>query len=257
VNVLIIPAFNEVHRTNFHDLYQYLTKYGLGVIFVNDGSTDQTLDKIELIVRKLSITFPKNVYKVISLASNKGKSHALHAGLKYSQVLNFQYALTIDIDTPFSVADGLKALKFANEKKMVLVIGARVMLSGVNVNRDAKRQWISRLISTLTSGLHSIRVYDPQSPCKVYDLIALNGILNLKFKTRWFHDIEMFIQHPKFFMDRTFEFTLEQWKDVADSALGLGSIKVVIRDLFFLHLISYRYSFQKLASKIYFYFPFF
>jgi glycosyltransferase involved in cell wall biosynthesis len=76
---IIIPAFNEAE--NLTPLYQEITtvaennKYDYEIIWVNDGSHDQTQSVIE----ELHKSDPKHV-KGIQFRTNYGKAAALHAG---------------------------------------------------------------------------------------------------------------------------------------------------------------------------------
>ncbi|HAK11582.1 MAG TPA: glycosyltransferase [Chitinophagaceae bacterium] len=79
---LILPAHNE--SGNILPIYEEIcavlasTNYAFEIIFVNDGSTDDTLAKI----KKLADEDPK--VKYINLSRNFGKDNALFAGLKSS-----------------------------------------------------------------------------------------------------------------------------------------------------------------------------
>ena len=76
---IIIPVYNEAD--NIHLLYDELLPYCANeyeVIFVDDGSTDNTLAVIENIVNK------NNHYKCISLSRNFGHQNALMAGMEHA-----------------------------------------------------------------------------------------------------------------------------------------------------------------------------
>ena len=76
---IIIPVFNEAD--NIHILHEELSFYcadDYEVIFVDDGSTDNTLAIIENIVIK------NNRYKCISLSRNFGHQNALMAGMEHA-----------------------------------------------------------------------------------------------------------------------------------------------------------------------------
>lgn len=76
---IIIPVYNE--ENNIHLLFDELVlcctdEYE--VIFVNDGSTDNTLAEIEKVVNR------NNHYKCISLSRNFGHQNALMAGMEHA-----------------------------------------------------------------------------------------------------------------------------------------------------------------------------
>lgn len=79
---IVIPAFNEAGNIGaiFEAIKKVIpNKYGVEVIFVDDGSTDDTLSIIKKLARK-----NKNVY-YISLSRNFGHQYALKAGLDHAR----------------------------------------------------------------------------------------------------------------------------------------------------------------------------
>lgn len=78
---VIIPAYNEEGNVNklYREIVSALKGLALSeIIFVNDGSRDNTLDKIRLLVKK------DNRVKFISFSRNFGHQSALRAGIDYS-----------------------------------------------------------------------------------------------------------------------------------------------------------------------------
>ncbi|MGV3665370.1 MAG: glycosyltransferase, partial [Leptospira bouyouniensis] len=79
---VVVPSFNE--EGNIRNLFNRIMKnfksneYLVEVIFVNDGSTDGTLDQIKVLSKEF-----KSV-KYISFSRNFGHQKALKAGLDYS-----------------------------------------------------------------------------------------------------------------------------------------------------------------------------
>lgn len=88
---IIIPAYNE--EDNILPLYKMIKKQlkdiNYNIIFVNDGSSDNTLLKMKELSKE-----DKDL-KIISFTRNFGKDAAIFAGLKYSKA---KYAVFIDAD---------------------------------------------------------------------------------------------------------------------------------------------------------------
>jgi dolichol-phosphate mannosyltransferase len=90
---IIIPVFNEEENIKklFFKLENQLKKINkikkYEIIFVNDGSTDNTLNKIKDLKSKL--------IKIVSFPKNRGKSYALWSGFKKAK---FDWLLTLDGD---------------------------------------------------------------------------------------------------------------------------------------------------------------
>ena len=89
---IIIPTFNE--EGNINELYKKITKQcenlKYEIIFINDGSTDSTKDKIDNLYNK-----DKKHIKIIEFSRNFGKEAAMLAGLKHSCG---EYTAIIDSD---------------------------------------------------------------------------------------------------------------------------------------------------------------
>ncbi len=89
---VVIPLYNE--EGNIEALFKELTKVLKNIkytlIFVDDGSTDKSLDILKGLYDK-----NKNIMKVISFSRNFGKESAMYAGLKASHA---EYTCIIDAD---------------------------------------------------------------------------------------------------------------------------------------------------------------
>ena len=91
---IIIPCYNE--EKNVGIIYDsinkifYNKKYKYEMIFVNDGSTDETNENLKEIVENA-----KDEVKLINFSRNFGKEAAMYAGLKES---NGDYVAIIDAD---------------------------------------------------------------------------------------------------------------------------------------------------------------
>lgn len=89
---IIIPAFNEVENiipifNKIEDVF-YTLNYNWDVLFIDDGSSDSTLD----VFSKLS---DKSNFKFISLSRNFGKDEAIKAGLDH---VDADIIITMDAD---------------------------------------------------------------------------------------------------------------------------------------------------------------
>lgn len=94
---LIIPAYNESEMIN--TLYNEITKvinplkaYDFTILFVNDGSVDNTLELI-----KAKAKNDKRI-KYVSFSRNFGKESSMLAGLESAKALNVDAAIFMDAD---------------------------------------------------------------------------------------------------------------------------------------------------------------
>ena len=113
---IIIPTLNE--EESLENLYNAIDKalYGIkyNIIFVDDGSTDNTYKVLEYIYKK-----DKQRVKVLSFSRNFGKDAAIHAGLSASKA---EYAVIIDADLqqdPKYIKDMLSFLEDNKEYDVV------------------------------------------------------------------------------------------------------------------------------------------
>lgn len=101
---IVVPFLNE--EDNVNDLIIYLNEHiknydDYEIVFVNDGSTDQTENKIK---ESNNIKFN---YKIITFSRNFGSHSAIRAGIKearYDVVTIFSF----DMQEPFSVIENMK-----------------------------------------------------------------------------------------------------------------------------------------------------
>ena len=118
---VIIPVYNENNNIKFltdeikSSLYNKI-KYE--IIFIDDGSTDSTLETLLKIKKN-----EKNIF-VINHEINYGQSIALRTGVSNS---NYDHIVTLDGDGQNDPKDILRILKLFDEKKeFMMVIGNRV-----------------------------------------------------------------------------------------------------------------------------------
>lgn len=97
---LVVPVFNEEDAVPiFHDAIKNnkeLGAYDMEIIFVNDGSTDNTVQVVKDI-----LTYASNI-KLISFSRNFGKEPALFAGLQHSRG-DVVIPIDVDLQDPIEV----------------------------------------------------------------------------------------------------------------------------------------------------------
>ena len=115
---VIVPLFNEAE--SLPELYEWIERvmkangFSFEVIFVNDGSTDESWDVIESLAEK-----SRNV-KGIKFRRNYGKSPALYCGFKEAQG---DVVITMDADLQDSPDEIPELYRMIMEEKYDLVSG--------------------------------------------------------------------------------------------------------------------------------------
>lgn len=94
---LIIPAFNESEMVNtlYAEIIKVITpikNYDFSILFVNDGSKDNTLDLV-----KIKASQDERV-KYVSFSRNFGKEASMLAGLEHAKKFNVDAAIFMDAD---------------------------------------------------------------------------------------------------------------------------------------------------------------
>ena len=115
---VVIPLLNE--SESIRELHQWITKsldihkYKYEIIFIDDGSNDNSWDIIYELAEKNSQTHG------ILFSKNFGKSQALHAGFKESKG---DYIITMDGDLQDSPEEIHKMVGTIKAKKLDLISG--------------------------------------------------------------------------------------------------------------------------------------
>ena len=228
---LVIPCYNEAKRIDIGYISRILMDWQewLTVLFVDDGSTDET-------GRILGNICIQNA-KVLSLKSNSGKAEAVRQGLIHLMnrddfdLIGYWDA---DMSTPLETLPNM--LDIANLKPNLLaVIGSRVKLCGRDINRNFKRHYVSRIFVSIVNFLLDLMIYDTQCGAKIFKPDALAGELNRKFVSKWIFDIEILLRiRQKTGMEMSewlYEYPLEKWTDVTGSKLNWTALPKSTVDL--------------------------
>lgn len=121
---VIIPIYNEADNLlllcgEIKNVFINLQKQ-YELIFVNDGSSDNSLDILKGIMRN------NNFIRVISFDKNYGKTAALEAGFKSARG---EIILTIDGDLQHDPADLIKIIEELRDDSIDMVMGRRVIMA--------------------------------------------------------------------------------------------------------------------------------
>lgn len=163
---IIIPVYNE--EKSISPLFQSLKKEldlldkDYEIIFVDDGSTDSTLNNLRKFQKKI---------KVVILKKNKGLSHALEEGFSAAKG---EVIVTLDGDLQNDPSDIPKLIK--RLKDYDVVCGWRY---------DRKDSFLikrlpSKVFNLIVSALFSIEIHDSSCTLRAYKKHAIHSILPLK-----------------------------------------------------------------------------
>ncbi len=167
---ILIPAYNE--EKYIEKVIKSCFKYGLDIIIVDDGSTDDTLKVVK------SIPAPKNL-KIIPIRHmvNKGKGQSLKTGFRYVARNNYSGVITIDADGQHNTDEIKNFLKSAEKEKPDLIIGNRL---GNTRNMPFIRLATNVFTSWIISSIAGKKVSDVQSG---FRYISSRVLKNIKLET--------------------------------------------------------------------------
>jgi polyisoprenyl-phosphate glycosyltransferase len=166
---LVVPVFNEAEMIGLFvdrvtEVFKHEAGIDLEIVFVNDGSSDPTLERL------IGIQEVDSRLRIVDLSRNFGKEAALTAGL---QAANGQIVVPIDVD--LQDPPELILEMFAKWRE-----GFEVVL-GRRTNRDSD-SWAKRASSNWFFRIHN-RIANPALPQNVGDFRLMDRCVVDALKT--------------------------------------------------------------------------
>ena len=240
--VVVVPCYNEESRLDTAAFLAFAEdNASVGVLFVNDGSTDGT----EGVLRSLAARAPGRL-AFLSLAKNGGKAEAVREGINDAMKSGASYVGYWDAD----LATGLDQIiplrrELEQDPDRIAVLGSRVQLLGRTMDRSPARHYTGRVFATVASLVLSLPVYDTQCGAKLFRVgPEVVAAFRDRFHSRWSFDVEILARlclalGPRVVEQRVVEYPLPLWRDVAGSKLNLAQMVGAFLDLL---LIRRRYA---------------
>jgi len=241
--VIVIPCFNEEHRLQL-DLFTAMLDHdpALSLLFVNDGSTDATLARLN--------AFKHDRAHVLSLTTNAGKAEAVRRGLRHAITLSPDIVAFLDADLATPVPEVQRLLDLFRNSEHNVLLASRIQYLGTNIERKMWRHYLGRVFATFASNLLRLPVYDTQCGLKFFRITPrLTEALANPFETRWLFDVEILgrlitrrgnLNTNPLPISSIREIPILNWRDVRGSKIGpaacLGAVVGLIRLAFRFHL---------------------
>jgi len=244
-NAVIIPCYNESSRLPLDEYSEFLrTNTDCKLIFVNDGSTDDTLS----ILQDLQQSFPETV-QIITLPQNAGKAAAVRAGMLACSDADFEKIGYLDADLATSLEEW-RAIANTVSGEIIFAFGSRISKIDNYISRKKYRHYSGRVIATFISEALGIAVYDTQCGCKVCKAELVKPLFEDAFISKWLFDVEIFFRLKNRYggpeMSKICrEIPLKSWHDVDESKVKFTYFFKLWIDLF---LIAKKY--QNAAKSI-------
>jgi len=215
---IVIPCYNEEKGLIIEKYSRFIEENpAILICFVNDGSTDNTLEIIE----GLKKGFPNQVV-VLNLPKNVGKAEAIRNGMHFCNENHpFDYIAYLDADLATSLEECLEMTSYLNNK-ITFVFGSRIKRIGAVIERSYFRFVVGRIIATSISSILKLEVYDTQCGCKVFSKELAEEVFKKSFVSKWLFDVEIFDRIIKFYgrakvLKKMMEVPLLKWIDAGDS----------------------------------------
>jgi len=234
---VVVPCYNEGQRLDTGAFADIASVEGVSLLFVNDGSRDNTEERL----REIERSRPHKV-AVLSLSENCGKGEAVRRGMLSALDEGPDAVGYYDADLSTPPSELLRMWSVLREKEVAVVLAARVALLGTSIDRKALRHYSGRIFATFASMALSLRVYDTQCGAKLFSATpALRLALSDPFVSRWAFDVELLgrlltgtEQIAPIREEELLEVPLQAWTDVPGSKLHIGSMVKTTTELLFI-----------------------
>ena len=189
---IVIPVYNESERLDLvisalTDKVKWGLFYPQEIIFVDDGSTDDTLQ----LVRRSRARIKKQTgtkVKILTYPKNKGKGHAITTGMRAA---SGDYALMMDADMSTPMSE-LARLQTAAKYNWPLVIGTRKKeFTRVEKSQPWLRQRLGHIYTWLSQTVLGSQVSDFTCGFKLFRHDVYQAVFSRSRINRWGYDSEI------------------------------------------------------------------
>ena len=226
---LVVPCKNEYWRLDISAFLDAITTFPwLTLLFVDDGSTDETAESLAFLAKQ------SPAIQAIYLPHNVGKASAVYTGVQtllarsHADWIGFWDA---DLATPLSE---LKAFRDEIERvpDAQAVLGARWPHLGSQIDRTFFRNATGALMKLMIRRVLRAPVYDTQCGAKIFRRDLAKQIFATPFQSRWLFDVELLRRiSPRIMRHAVIEHPLSVWHDVPGSKLHITDSARIFLDL--------------------------
>jgi len=222
---IVVPCYNESERLDTRAFAGFVADHeGVDFLFVNDGSTDATMEKLE----KLHRADPERL-KYLDLEENSGKAEAVRRGVAKALEDGCDNVGYWDADLATGLEEIPPFAEIIDTTETNIVLASRVKLLGREIERKAMRHYLGRVFATCASLILRLPVYDTQCGAKLFRRTPiLEEVFSKPFRVRWTFDVELLARYMALEKERGVkrpeskwvEYPVHRWVDVQGSKLG-------------------------------------
>ncbi|AWG20452.1 transcriptional regulator [Flavobacterium faecale] len=229
---VVIPCYNEELRLLDDEFKTFInSNLGYHLCFVNDGSTDKTLEVLE----KLRVGNEDHI-SIYDCEKNGGKAEAVRLGMLHLAKQNqFDYLGFLDADLSTDFADFHDLVTTISGSNFKIVSGSRMARMGADITKESARAIISKMINFIIRKTIGMEFNDTQCGAKIMSKDVIEKTFQTKFLTKWLFDVEIFMRMKKIYGDEetkkmVCEQPLKRWIHADGSKLSFkDSLKIVFQ----------------------------
>ena len=219
--VVVIPCYNEEKRLDKDLFSSFMSAHPeIAFYFVDDGSRDGTNEILRELIRQGSA-------RLLSLPENSGKAEAVRQGMlqAYRDYPEAELIGFWDADLATPLEEILRFQTLWKEDSLILM-GTRHKHLGSDITRKVIRHGLGRIFATAAALHLKLPVYDTQCGAKLFSRELIPQLMERKFVTRWFFDVEILRRFIKIYgrstvEKRVTEIALQKWTDIGKSKVNL------------------------------------
>jgi glycosyltransferase involved in cell wall biosynthesis len=220
--ILVVPLFNEFARLREGEFLSLARDADLALLFVDDGSTDKTADRVEELIGQSD-----GRATLFRLARNSGKAEAVRHGLLRAIDEGATIVGYADADLSTPAVELARLVSEIRRRPVQVLLGSRVRMLGSDIARRPMRHYMGRIFATAASHILRLSVYDTQCGAKLFRVTpVLRAALGQPFASRWAFDVELLGRLlaraglPGYAPEDFVEVPLLRWRDVGGSKLS-------------------------------------
>ncbi|MBL7544847.1 MAG: glycosyltransferase [Bdellovibrionaceae bacterium] len=266
--LIIVPCYNEESRIRlelFKDYFDRPDAIKADILFANDGSSDNTSEKIRSFIAKYNL---QDRWYVFDNPKNTGKANVIHNAYHWSKkfipsrsnpantiAIDFQKKVPIEADghtlptvydwyaywdadlaTPlFEIPNMFRFRELFYPRKEV-VFASRVLRLGSQISRNPLRHYLGRVFATVIDLALNVGSYDSQCGAKLLSRYMAEKAFAEPFLSAWIFDVEIMLRVGEINIT---EYPLIEWVDVPGSKVKI--FKEAFRILKEIFLIKEKY----------------
>lgn len=229
---VVIPCYNEELRLLSDEFKTFVdSNLGYHLCFVNDGSTDKTLEVLEKL-RKGN----EDHISIYDCEKNGGKAEAVRLGMLHlAKQGQYNYIGFLDADLSTDFEDFNDLATTISNSNFKIVSGSRMARMGADITKESARAIISKMINFIIRKTIGMDFNDTQCGAKIMTKDVIDTTFQTQFLTKWLFDVEIFMRMKKIYGDEetkklVCEQPLKRWIHADGSKLSFkDSLKIVFQ----------------------------